>query len=453
MKGAMLASLRGGRLGQRLRKSGSSALAISTVLQNAVRIVSTMCLTRLLSPDVYGLTGMIMSVFFVITMLSDVGFQAFIVRHHQSDDPDFLSAVWTIHAIRGAGLTLIAILLAWPVSKLLDQPALVAPLAVSAFTFVIEGQASLHQFRALRDGRVQRNALMGLMIGASQTLAAILLAFFMRNIWAIVGSMLVGSMVRVYLSHVLFTGERHVFRRSREVATDLWRFSRVIAASSAMTLVISQVDKLALSRILPLNQFGTYVIAATLASAPTAFAFNYSYGIVYPAVASAWRQGTSVKDTYYQCWGHYFYLYAFGGGGLMLGADLLIRTLYDPRYLPAAHYLNILGLATAMAMLTNSMQEMLVGCGRTKATLELNSVRLAWLVAGGLLALMRSQAIVLVLTIGLIEIPAYFYAAAVMHRQKLIRWNRELSILLAIAAGALVGGAISFAGRILLPNL
>jgi len=124
MKGAMLASLRGGRLGQRLRKSGSSALAISTVLQNAVRIVSTMCLTRLLSPDVYGLTGMIMSVFFVITMLSDVGFQAFIVRHRQSDDPDFLSAVWTIHAIRGAGLTLIAILLAWPVSKLLDSPRL-----------------------------------------------------------------------------------------------------------------------------------------------------------------------------------------------------------------------------------------------------------------------------------------------------------------------------------------
>ena len=453
MKPLMLATLRGGRLGQRLRKSGSSALAISTVLQNMVRIVSTMVLTRLLSPDVYGLTGMIMSVFFVITMLSDVGFQAYVVRHERSDDPDFLSAVWTIHALRGVGLTLIGILLAWPVSRLLAQPALAAPLAVAAFTFMIDGQASLHQFRTLRAGRVHRNALMSLSIGVSQTVVAIILAFFFRNIWAIVGSMLAASTVRVWISRSLFVGDRHVFRGDRKVAADLWRFSRLIAASSAMTLAISQVDKLALSRILPLSQFGTYVVAATLATAPTAFAFNYAYGIVYPSVASAWRQGGSVKDAYYGCWGRYFYLYAFGGGGLILGADLLIRLLYDQRYLPAIHYLNILAIATAMAMLTNSMSDMLVACGRTKVGVELNGVRLVWLVCGGLLALARNQAIVLVLTIGLIEIPAYCYAAAVMQRQHLIRWNRELTLFLTIIAGACVGGAFSYAGRIVLPNI
>jgi O-antigen/teichoic acid export membrane protein len=449
----MLATLSSGRLGQRLRKSGSSALAISTVLQNMVRIVSTMVLTRLLSPDVYGLTGMIMSVFFVITMLSDVGFQAYVVRHHRSDQPEFLSAVWTIHAVRGAGLTLVAILLAWPVSKLLAQPTLAAPLSVAAFTFVIDGQASLHQFRALRDGRVQRNALMALIIGVSQTITAIVLAFFFRNIWAIVGSMLAASIVRVWTSRVLFAGERHKLRRDRQIAGDLWRFSRMIAASSALTLVISQVDKLALSRIMPLHLFGTYVVASTLATVPTVFAYSYASSIVYPAVASAWRQGASIADVYYRCWGRYFYLYALGGGGLLAGSDLLIRVLYDPRYLPAAHYLTILGISTSMTMLTRSMQDMLVATGRTRTTFQQNVARLAWLSGGGLLALFRDNAMTLVFTIGLIEIPAYCYVAWIMQRQHMIRWNRELTLFLTIIAGACLGGAISYAGRIFLPNV
>ena len=59
------------------------------------------CLTRLLSPSVYGITGLIMSVFYMINMVSDIGLQAYVVRHHRSDEPHFLDSVFTIHAVRG----------------------------------------------------------------------------------------------------------------------------------------------------------------------------------------------------------------------------------------------------------------------------------------------------------------------------------------------------------------
>src|SRR5947209_19821546 len=86
---------------RRLRLTGSSALALNTVAINALRVVSTVCLTRLLSPNVYGITGVIMSVFYMITMITELGFQPYVVRHERSDEPDFISAVYTIHAIRG----------------------------------------------------------------------------------------------------------------------------------------------------------------------------------------------------------------------------------------------------------------------------------------------------------------------------------------------------------------
>jgi len=438
---------------RRFRVTGSSALALSTIGTNVLRIVSTVCLTRLLSPDVYGITGIIMSVFYMITMVSDIGLQAYIVRHQRSDDPDFLSAVFTIHAIRGVILASIGMLVAWPLSVILAKPELVLPLIVASLVLAIDGQVTLHHFRGLRDGRVQRFALIDLITGVCQTLSAIALAFLLRNVWAIVASMFVASIVRVCAGYSLFPGSRLAFRRDREVASDLWRFSRVIAASSAMTLVIAQVDKLALARILPLSQFGIYVIAASLAAAPTVFAFNYAAAIVYPAVAEAWRKGNSIADAYYRCWGRYFYLYAFGGGALFGVADLLIRLLYDPRYLPAAQYLRALAISTALSMLTRSMDAAQVASGRQRITVEFNVIRLACLVCGGLIALVRSDAMILVLTLGLLEVPVYCFGLFKMARLNQIRWGRELSLGLTLIAGVIAGEVASFAGRSLFPNL
>ena len=452
MKIGMNAPINGWRLISRLHVSGSQALALSTVATNLVRIISTVCLTRLLSPEVYGITGMIVSIFYVITMLTDVGFQDYIVRHPRGHEPDFLDAVWTIHASRGLLLTLIAALLAWPLSLILGKAQLVAPLAVSSLIFAIDGQASLNQFAALREGRVQRFALMDLAVSICQVLSAIVLAFFLRNVWAIIASMLLGSAARVWASYTFFPSERRSFAANRDVAADLWRFSRMIAVSSALTLVISQVDKLALGRILPLSQFGTYVIASALAAAPTAFAYNYSFGIVYPAVAAAVRDGVSATSSYYRCWGRFFYLYAFAGGGLVGGADLMVRLLYDPRYAAAATYLEILAIGTAMTMSAQSMRQALIAMGRAGLTVETNLVRLAWLTTGSLFALLRNDPILFVLTIGLLEVPAYVQAAWRMWQLGLIDWARELSFFAVLGSGICTGAAVGYIGRSILGN-
>ena len=436
-----------------IRLSGSSALAASTVVTNLLRIVSTVCLTRLLAPEVYGITGMIMSVFYMINMVTDIGLQAYVVRHQRSDEPDFLSAVFTIHAVRGVILAVIAALLAWPLSQLLTKPEIAAPLAVASLVFVIDGQVSLHQFRALRDGRVQRVTLIDIATTFCQITSAIILAFFLRNVWAIVLSMIIASLARLWAGYALFPGSRHRFRRDRAIATDFWQFSRVIAVSSTLTLVLTQVDKLAMARILSLGEFGTYVIASSLAGAPQVFAFNYSSAIVYPAAAAAWRENRSIADAYYRCWGRFFYLYAFGGGALIGVADLIVRLLYDPRYLPAGLYLSILAVSTALIMVNRSMEAVQVATGRQRVTIEFNIVRLVWLVGGGLLALATFNAMVLVLTIGLIELPVYAFSIIKMARLHEVRWLREASFGLTLGAGFAAGVVTSYAGRILFPSL
>ena len=56
-------------------------------------------------------------------------------------------------------------------------------------------------------------------------------------------------------------------------------------------------------------------------------------------------------------------------------------------------------------------------------------------------------------TIGLIEIPAYCYAAWKMRQLHFIRWGRELSLAATVLAGLGLGCAATFFGRLLFPNL
>lgn len=436
-----------------LRLTGTSALAISTVGTNLVRIVSTIVLTRLLAPDVYGITGLIMSVFYTINMITDIGLQSYIVRHERSDEPDFLSSVFTLHAIRGVGLAVIGVGLAWPLSGLLGKSELAAPLAVTSLVFLIDGHVSLRQFAALRRGAVQRFAMISFFSSVSQTLSAIAFAIVMRNVWAIISSLFIASAVRVWASYALFPGSQHRYRIERNVARDLWRFSRVVGTSSALTLVITQIDKLALGRILTLSEFGTFIIAASLANAPTVFASNYASTIVYPAVAAAWREGRSIRKAYYGCWGRFFYLYLFGGGALIGCADLIVRLLYDTRYLDAGHYLAILSISTAFGILTRSMESMQVASGRQRVAVEFNSLRLIWLCASVVLAIFRGEPMLIVFGIGLLEIPVYGFGLIKLSRLHQIRWTRDGAVPLVLLTGYAIGALTSVAARALIPSI
>lgn len=437
----------------KVRVSGTSALALSTVITNLLRIVSTVCLTRLLAPEVYGITGLILSVFYMINMVTDIGLQSYVVRHERSDDPDFLSSVYTIHAIRGVILAAIGVVVAWPLALVLAKPELAAPLAVASLVFVIDGHVSLHQFRGLRDGKVQRFAMIELISGVAQILSAIALAFLLRNVWAIVASMFVASAVRLWAGYALFPSGRHRLRRDRDVAADLWRFSRVIAVSSALTLVATQVDKLGMARLLSLSEFGTYVIATSLAGAPMIFAFNYASAIVYPAVAEAWRNGSSISDAYHACRGRFFYLYLFGGGVLIGAADLLVRLLYDPRYLAAGTYLSILAVSTSLAIATRALESVHVASGRASVSVQMNIGRLVWLTAGGILAFARWEPMIFVLSIGLVEMPAYAVALWQTARLHTVRWGREMVLPFVILAGFAAGETASQVGLRIFPNL
>jgi O-antigen/teichoic acid export membrane protein len=399
-----------------------------------------MLLTRLLAPREFGIVGIITSVFFAATMVTDLGFQDFLIRHEKTDDRHFRDVIWTIHAKRGAAIfAAIALgspLIAWAFGK----PVIALPLAVASFIFVLNGVSSLSLMTALRHDKSRQLSLLEFVLQLFQTCACILLALWWHNAWSIIAAMLLQSGLRMALSYRLFPDAAQHPARDPAISREFLVFSRFVMTGSALALVIGQSDKIVLGRVFTLGEFGLYAIALTIAGAPVTFAESYVNRIVFPICAQTWRQNASeLANVYYGVRRLPAALYAFACGGLIGSATFVVRLLYDPRYVGASTFVSLLLISTALRLPNIAASQLMVVVGQVKKTMHMTVVRLLWVLAAIPVGLLLFGTIGVVASIGLMEVPAMFYCWILLRRIGVLDLREEFAYLAVIAAGAAVG--------------
>lgn len=422
----------------------TNVVIVSVILNNLLRAISGMVLTRLLVPEVFGISGVIASVQFTVALATDLGFQAFVVRQENGDERRFLDTVWTVALIRSLLLALTLAILAVPLAQAFGKPGLAPLIAASGLTFLVEGLSSTSLLTALRQRLILRLSALELVALVVQIATSAALAWAWGNYWAILGGILAGSALKAALSYGLFDNARRRFRLDRPTLKALWAFSRYVTGSSLIFLLISQVDKFVLAKLMPLDQFGFYILAGNLASAPLSFAANYASRVLYPAYAQLWRDG--VKDLRDQFYGKRRLpglLYGFATGGIIGSAPLIVGILYDPRYAAASGYLQILCISSLLALPSNAANEALTATGRISATLEASVVKLIWLTVAGISGYLVWGQLGLVLAVGLMEAPALGMKWLRMHLVGLLYLREELLFLAVGLAGALCGRIVS----------
>lgn len=425
-----------------LARRDTNVVVISVVLANFLRAFSSVVLTRLLAPEIFGISGVIASIIFAFGMVSDLGFQAFVVRHPDGDKPRFLDTIWTMAVLRSVILTCAAFALAPTVAHLFGKPELTPLIEVSAFIFLIDGTASLTLLTALRHRLVLRLSLLELAALVVQIFLSFLLAYLWRSYWAILVSMLAGSAFKNLLSYVLFPNSLRKPALDRQYVRELWSFARFVTGSSIITLLLLQSDKFALGRLMSLDHFGFYILAGNLAAAPLAFTTAYSSRVLFPAYSQAWRDGEDdLRSLFYAKRRLPSLLYCFAAGGLIGCAPLVITALYDPRYATSAIYLQILAIAPLFALASYSGNETLTATGHIKATFQANLAKLAWFCIAGPAGYALGGVLGLVVAVGLMEIPPVILKWTQMHRLKLLDLRQELLFLAAGGAGIAIGAA------------
>ena len=401
------------------------------VVQNVIRLISTIILTRLLVPEAYGIVGILTSVAFSVSMLTDVGFQAFMLRHRDIDTKYFRDAMWTIRFIRSLALACVFFVLAGPVANWLGKPAALAALQLFSLSFIIDGVMPISSITALSDGKIARYCFVDILHTVIGLMITLGLALVSPDNYTLVYSMLMASLVRVIVFRFFLPDSFLVWQLDLPLVKEVLSFGRYIVASSTITLVIMQVDKIAMSKALDINTLGIYYLALNIAMIPRGFSGTIASKSLYPLYARSWKiPDYDMRGLLYSSRKYIDLFFIAGCLAVFALSKTIISLLYDDRYAAAETYLQILIIGVAPCMATIAINEFLVSKGITSTTLSTNVVRLVWLLTAAPIAIWLLGPTEFLIAVSLTEYFAYGFLIIRLKQLDLLIWQKEALIAL-----------------------
>lgn len=407
---------------------------------NVVRLGSNLVLTRLLAPEAFGVVGLMATISFVFQLLTDMGFDAFVVRSRKGEERRFLNVIWTIRLLRGIALATVMFIGAGALAAAFDKPVLEAPLRAASLLFIVEGLRSTHQIVAQRQQRVSYVAVIEFVAFALQTIVTLVAAYYLRSFWAIVVGMYAGALINLIFSYTLFPGGLHRIAYDREDARELWRFARLVIASSTITIILAQADKIFIGRALTLEALGLYMLAVNLTGAAITLVQKYTGRVLYPLFAQTYRTAPeTLPAVYYQSRRRLTLILSFLLGAGFGGGHFIVRLLLDDRYLGAGVYVSLLCLGPLFLLSNKAAEGYAISVGRVRSALESNIVRLVWIALAAPLGYHVFGVIGLVAAFALIEAAAALYWWRRLRLFGALDWREELRFLSVAAIGGSLG--------------
>jgi O-antigen/teichoic acid export membrane protein len=350
-------------LRDRILNAGSWG-AVGYIGSQCLRVVSSLVLTRLLTPDLFGLMAIATLVQTILGLLSDVGLRQAVIQNPRGTDPEFLSTVWVMQVVRSAFIWVVSSLVGvglWALTTfdlIPDQSVYADPkLPMLLFaTGAVSMLESFHSVKVLEQQRLmslRQLTIVDLISSLAGLVVTIIYATFSRTIWSIVAGGFALAIVRVILSHKALPGTDVPFRWDPKTAREIARFGRWIILSSTLSIMAANADRLLLASWVSPDVLGYYSIAQSLIGVAVGAGESVASTVIFPALSDSAREGVERFRSIHSRFELPTNTIYFLASGFIFGvAEWVVRLLYDPRYAMAGPMLKALALSLVLARLT-----------------------------------------------------------------------------------------------------
>lgn len=271
--------------------------ALSALGTNALSVVQLLVVARVLPPSEIGLMALVVVVTSFGAVVSDFGIGSAVVQARDIE-PRHLSALFWFNIVSGVVLAVAVASLASVIAGVLDQPDIRAPLIVTATMLVVAslGQQSGYLLeRDLRFDLIARAELAAAVVG---TLVAIVLAFQLENVYALVWGTIVATSVRS-LVFVASSGDRSpLIRPAVDGVARYMRFGALHTAQRLVNFLSANADFVLIGRWVNSSALGHYAVAYNLANLPSSRLNPVLGRVFFPVLARIQDDPTRLRRGY-----------------------------------------------------------------------------------------------------------------------------------------------------------
>ncbi|WP_133365810.1 oligosaccharide flippase family protein [Qipengyuania sediminis] len=346
-----------------------------------IRFASTVILTRLLAPELFGISVLLVSLRIGMELFSDLGIGTSVVASQRTRDPVLYRTAWTMQFLRGVLLAVLALALLPLFGSIYDDPALRDVLPTLALFLLIAGAHSIAPAIATKELRTKRIAAYEIgsaLAQAALTIAAVLVS---PTIWGLIIGQLLGALVQAAASYLILPDVRCRPLLDRAAFRELFSFGKWIFLSSIVFFLSTYMDRLMLGKLDALAMLGIYGVARALGDAVAQFGSRMANTIVFPKVAAADVRGEALRARVTKRRAQFVLLMLAALALLIAFAEPIIRILYDARYWSAAPVLPWIALATWLAILNSMADSFALGVAKPQLSMIGHLAKLAALVA------------------------------------------------------------------------
>lgn len=425
---------------------GTVFLVAYLAAATALRMFTSVVLARLFSPQYFGLMTLLTTVLVGLNLFSHIGLQDSVIQNPRGDEPVFLNTVWTLQVLRGIGLWLMTILLAWPIARFYGEPRMIALFPALGFICVIGGVSSPSLLTLGRHMGVGMASLLELLTQVVGVVVTVVWALIDPSLWALVGGKVAAELTRTVVSFFILPEVRPSLVWDKECVRTLLHFGKWILIGTALTFLATQSDRLILGKLVSIETLGVYGIAFALSDLPRQIIMMFCTRVGFPFIARfAQHPRTEYRAVLLK---YRLPVLAVGGLGLILvicTGDQLILHLYDHRYRAAAWMVGVLAAGLWHTTLYSTLSPAILALSKAHYNAGANLIYCISLFTLIPLGFHYYGVLGAVMAVAVGDLPVYFVVLYAAYRERVGTFLQDVLMTVAFVLTLACGLGLRFA--------
>ena len=347
--------------------------AVDSISSQGVTFLVGLVLARLLTPHEYGLIGYIMILVAVFNSIVDSGFSNALIRKKDAGETDYSTAFifnLAVSLVMVAAMVLVAV----PFSRFFKEPQLVPLVRVMSVIVVINALALIQRTRLVKSVDFKTQTKASLISSVTSGAVGLAMAFGGLGVWSLVGQQISRQLVNTVCLWILNRWTPS-WRFSWSSFRELFGFGWKLLVSGLIDTVWKEIYQLVIGKFYSTSTLGQYTRGKQFSDIFSSNMTSIVQRVSYPVLSSIQDERERMRDGYRKIirttmLASFVLLF-----GLSAVAESLLTVLIGPRWLEAAHYLQIICFAASLYPLHAINLNMLQVQGRSDLFLKLEIVK------------------------------------------------------------------------------
>lgn len=261
-----------------------------------IQYIITIILIRQLSPETFGLIGMVLVFSEFGNLLSNFGFGSALIQKNDINEKHKSSVFWT-NVLIGIGFSLIFFFLSEPISIFYSEVELISIIRVVGLKFIFDAISIVHKALLKKDLLFKKISIIDLTTVFITGIIAISLTYFGYGVWSLVTQIILSSMISSIL-YWIFSNWKPQFIYSFNSIIDLSRFGMNLLGFNVVNYWMRKGDNLLIGKFLGSIELGLYTRAYSIIYLPLSQFSSVLGQVMFPSFSKIKEDKERIKSIY-----------------------------------------------------------------------------------------------------------------------------------------------------------